>query len=72
MEQTGRGERSYDIYSRLLKERIICVMGGINDGEGQGRRARWQELDEEEEEEEEKRGHRKLGGRKAGEIVAPV
>jgi len=31
IEQTGRGERSYDIYSRLLKERIICVMGGIND-----------------------------------------
>merc|ERR1719289_526668 len=31
VEQTGRGERSYDIYSRLLKERIICVMGGIND-----------------------------------------
>ena len=33
VEQTGRGERAYDIYSRLLKERIICVMGGINDGE---------------------------------------
>lgn len=33
IEQTGRGERSYDIYSRLLKDRIICVMGGINDGE---------------------------------------
>ena len=32
VEQTGRGERAYDIYSRLLKERIICVMGGINDG----------------------------------------
>lgn len=31
IEQTGRGERSYDIYSRLLKDRIICVMGGIND-----------------------------------------
>jgi len=31
VEQTGRGERAYDIYSRLLKERIICVMGGIND-----------------------------------------
>jgi len=31
VEQTGRGERSYDIYSRLLKERIICVMGPIND-----------------------------------------
>ncbi|UJR22845.1 hypothetical protein I4U23_025874 [Adineta vaga] len=31
VEQTGRGERAYDIYSRLLKERIICVMGPIND-----------------------------------------
>ena len=29
IEQTGRGERSYDIYSRLLKERIICVMGPV-------------------------------------------
>lgn len=31
VEQTGRGERAYDIYSRLLKERIICLMGPIND-----------------------------------------
>jgi|ERR1712227_10363 len=31
IEQTGRGERSYDIYSRLLKERIICMMGPVND-----------------------------------------
>lgn len=31
IEQTGRGERSYDIYSRLLKERIICLMGPIHD-----------------------------------------
>lgn len=31
VEQTGRGERSYDIFSRLLKERIICLMGSIND-----------------------------------------
>ena len=31
IEQTGRGERAYDIYSRLLKERIICVMGPITD-----------------------------------------
>lgn len=31
VEQTGRGERSYDIFSRLLKERIICLMGGVND-----------------------------------------
>ncbi|XP_075215194.1 caseinolytic protease proteolytic subunit [Lycorma delicatula] len=31
VEQTGRGERAYDIYSRLLKERIICLMGNVND-----------------------------------------
>ena len=31
IEQTGRGERAYDIFSRLLKERIICVMGPITD-----------------------------------------
>ncbi|CAI8030481.1 ATP-dependent Clp protease proteolytic subunit, mitochondrial [Geodia barretti] len=31
VEQTGRGERAYDIFSRLLKERIICLMGPIND-----------------------------------------
>ncbi|XP_038048348.1 ATP-dependent Clp protease proteolytic subunit, mitochondrial-like [Patiria miniata] len=31
IEQTGRGERAYDIYSRLLKERIICLMGPIDD-----------------------------------------
>lgn len=31
VEQTNRGERAYDIYSRLLKERIIFVMGPIND-----------------------------------------
>lgn len=31
IEQTGRGERAYDIFSRLLKERIICLMGGVND-----------------------------------------
>jgi ATP-dependent Clp protease protease subunit len=31
IEQTGRGERSYDIYSRLLKERIICFMGPVDD-----------------------------------------
>ena len=29
IEDTGRGERAYDIYSRLLKERIICVMGTV-------------------------------------------
>ncbi len=31
VEQTGRGERSYDIYSRLLKDRIIFVGGQISD-----------------------------------------
>ena len=31
VEQTGRGERSYDIYSRLLKERIIFLGSEIND-----------------------------------------
>lgn len=32
IEQTSRGERAYDIYSRLLKERIIFITGGIDDG----------------------------------------
>ena len=32
VEQTNRGERAYDIYSRLLKERIIFLVGPINDG----------------------------------------
>ncbi|WP_052185153.1 ATP-dependent Clp endopeptidase proteolytic subunit ClpP [Methylotenera versatilis] len=31
VEQSGRGERSYDIYSRLLKERIIFLVGPVND-----------------------------------------
>ena len=31
VEQTARGERSYDIYSRLLKERVIFVVGPIDD-----------------------------------------
>lgn len=31
VEQTSRGERSYDIYSRLLKDRIIMLTGEIND-----------------------------------------
>lgn len=31
VEQTNRGERSYDIYSRLLKERIVFVTGPVND-----------------------------------------
>ncbi|MFN3077239.1 MAG: ATP-dependent Clp protease proteolytic subunit [Alphaproteobacteria bacterium] len=32
VEQTNRGERSYDIFSRLLKERIIFLIGGVHDG----------------------------------------
>uniref|UniRef100_A0ACD5ZHW1 Uncharacterized protein n=2 Tax=Avena sativa TaxID=4498 RepID=A0ACD5ZHW1_AVESA len=32
VETTSRGERSYDIFSRLLKERIICMNGPIDDG----------------------------------------
>jgi ATP-dependent Clp protease protease subunit len=32
VEQSARGERSYDIYSRLLKERIVFVTGPIDDG----------------------------------------
>ena len=31
IEQTSRGERSYDIYSRLLKERIIFLLGEVED-----------------------------------------
>ena len=31
VEQTSRGERSFDIYSRLLKERVIFIVGGIED-----------------------------------------
>jgi len=31
VEQSGRGERSYDIYSRLLKERVIFLVGEVND-----------------------------------------
>lgn len=32
VEQTSRGERAYDIYSRMLKERIIFLMGPVEDG----------------------------------------
>ena len=32
VEQTSRGERAYDIYSRLLKERIIFLTGPVHDG----------------------------------------
>ena len=31
IEQTNRGERSYDIYSRLLKDRIVFLGGEVND-----------------------------------------
>ena len=31
IEQTSKGERSYDIYSRLLKDRIIMLSGEVND-----------------------------------------
>ncbi|MGA1519400.1 MAG: ATP-dependent Clp protease proteolytic subunit, partial [Burkholderiaceae bacterium] len=31
IEQSGRGERAYDIYSRLLKERVVFMVGGVND-----------------------------------------
>ena len=31
VEQTNKGERAYDIYSRLLKERIVFLVGQIND-----------------------------------------
>ena len=31
VEQTARGERAYDIYSRLLKERVVFIVGGIDD-----------------------------------------
>ncbi|MBU3694231.1 MAG: ATP-dependent Clp endopeptidase proteolytic subunit ClpP [Rhodocyclaceae bacterium] len=31
VEQSGRGERAYDIYSRLLKERVVFLVGGVNE-----------------------------------------
>src|ERR1700726_3812803 len=31
VEQTARGERAYDIYSRLLKERVIFIVGPVDD-----------------------------------------
>ena len=31
VEETNKGERAYDIYSRLLKERIVFLVGGVND-----------------------------------------
>ena len=33
VEQTNRGERAYDIYSRLLKERIVFITGAVEDNE---------------------------------------
>ena len=32
VEQTNRGERAYDIFSRLLKERVIFITGPVEDG----------------------------------------
>ena len=34
IEQTVRGERSFDIYSRLLQDRIVLIFGEINDAVG--------------------------------------
>ena len=31
LEQTGKIERAYDIYSRLLKDRVVCLTGGVSD-----------------------------------------
>ena len=31
VEQTSRGERAFDIYSRLLKDRVVFIVGGIDD-----------------------------------------
>src|SRR4051812_25730634 len=31
IEQSGRGERAYDIYSRLLKERVVFLVGAVNE-----------------------------------------
>ena len=31
IEQSGRGERAYDIYSRLLKDRVVFVVGPVED-----------------------------------------
>jgi ATP-dependent Clp protease protease subunit len=36
IEQTGRGERAYDIYSRLLRDRIVLLGSPINDDECDG------------------------------------
>ena len=31
IEQSGRGERAYDIYSRLLRDRVVFLVGPVND-----------------------------------------
>ncbi|MGA6182583.1 ATP-dependent Clp protease proteolytic subunit, partial [Stenotrophomonas sp. NPDC077421] len=36
VEQTSRGERAYDIYSRLLKERLIFLVGPVDDHRADG------------------------------------
>ena len=38
VEQSNRGERSYDIYSRLLKDRIVFLGGEVTDDDGQSGR----------------------------------
>ena len=38
VEQTNRGERAYDIYSLLLKQRVIFLTGEVHDGAGEGQR----------------------------------
>jgi ATP-dependent Clp protease protease subunit len=37
VETSGRGERAYDIYSRLLKERVVFLVGEVNDHSEIGR-----------------------------------
>ena len=39
IEQSGRGERAYDIYSRLLRERIVFLVGPVNEQTARGERA---------------------------------
>ena len=39
VEQTARGERAYDIYSRLLKERVVFIVGPVEDTYGQSGRS---------------------------------
>ena len=37
LESTARGERAFDIFSRLLQERIVCLNGPVRRGEGGGK-----------------------------------